>query len=97
MNLAIIAACMSTLPGVLVKIRNYGSSVYKSLRSLIPTTRSGPKSTTSWKENTEGGSDISGGFTAPRSHKTLANTSYVQLGDGANSRVGTGDPQNADN
>ena len=90
MNLAIMAACMSTLPGVLVRLRIYGSSVYKSLRSLIPRTHSGATNTTSWKESTERGIDISEGFTAPKSHTTLKNTSYMQLHDGANSGVSTG-------
>jgi hypothetical protein len=85
MNLAIIAACMSTLPGVLARARKYGSSVYKSLRSLISTSRSGGTNTTSRKGGAETGSNTNVGFTAPGSRKTLESTNYIQLEDGANS------------
>lgn len=34
-NLAIIAACMPTLPGFFVCAKLYGSSIYKSIRSHI--------------------------------------------------------------
>lgn len=85
MDLAIIAACMSTLPGTLARVRIYGLSIYKSLRSRIFTTRRSKKGARS--SNTEGHSSPQG--------KTF-DKNYIQLEDGARSGVSGDGVQSSD-
>jgi len=96
-NLAIIAACMSTLPGVLAQAKKYGSSVYRSLRSFLVTSRGGGTSNASMKRDTQTTGDTKEGFTTPGSRKTLENTNYIQLEDGVKGHTITGDLHSVDN
>ena len=96
-NVAIIAACMSTLPGVLAQAKRFGSTVYKSLLSRMRGSRSGSTSATS-KGSEKTGSNTGGDFTAPASRKkTVENINYIQLEDGAQSKASTERLSNSDN
>ncbi|KIM95779.1 hypothetical protein OIDMADRAFT_59557 [Oidiodendron maius Zn] len=98
-NVAITAACMSTLLGVLAQVKRYGSSVYKSLRSRLYESRSGSATATSSQGIGKSGNNTAEAFNAPPSRKkTLEKTNYIPLEDGAyHSAVSTEYLSNSDN
>lgn len=97
MNIAIIAACMSTLPGVLVNLQKYGSSVFKSLRSRIFSSRSISTSTGFKKGVVEPEYNSSTAFEPSDNQKILGNTRYIQLEEGANGRPIGRDSRDSEN
>lgn len=97
-NVAIIAACMSTLPGVLALATRYGSSVFKSFRSRIRGSRSGTTVVTSSNGTGKARSNTDEAFTAGVSRKkTAENINYIQLEEGAHSGASTERPSNSEN
>jgi len=103
MNLAIIAACMSTLPGVFAMAKTYRYSIYKSIRSRILTSRSsGCMDSTSRNGVTKTGSNDNGVYNknevyaALGTRKKIENTNYIALKYGTNNGANIDGLSNSD-
>lgn len=70
MNLAIIAACMSTLPGFLARTKLYGISVYNTVRSALFSSRTGSTGSGNTSKAQGEGSMSSRSYSKP----------YIQIG-----------------